>query len=77
MIRAGDKVVYAPRDTSGIIYKQQKGIVKRLAPDGKRAFVWYHSGCTASGTKLSDLLFVHKEAGGYGNIHRGCEECQH
>lgn len=64
-LEIGDKVVYIP--------KQEPGVIKSFNQDKTIAFVWYHSGCTASGTKVTDL--EKKEMKGHELVHTGCIQC--
>ena len=52
----GDLVIYVPKDSNGNIYKCEIGKIKRI--DGDSAFVYFHSGETASKTNLSDLIKI-------------------
>lgn len=69
MIKAGSYVIYQAYG------KKEYEIVKRIAEDGERAFVWYHFGCTATGTKLSDLSLSKNKMKEHDMIHSGCAQC--
>lgn len=56
----GDLVVYVPKDSNGNIYKCEIGKIKRI--DGDSAFVYFHSGKTASKTNLSDLMKIDNQS---------------
>lgn len=56
----GDLVVYVPEDLEGNIYKCEIGKIKRI--DGDSAFVYFHSGETASKTNLSDLIKIDNQS---------------
>lgn len=72
--KPGQAVFYKPRNTFGDIYKIEPGIVKRMSEDGKTAFVWYHSGCTAAATPV-EYLQATEDGYHHRDIHRGCKEC--
>lgn len=55
-----DLVVYIPKDSNGKIYKCEIGRIKRI--DGDSAFVYFHSGETASKTSLSDLIKIDNQS---------------
>jgi len=70
----GQPVIYLPTTPDGKVYKVEYGIVKRMSKDGRCAFVWYHSGCTAASTPIEYLqptlmLDQHK------HCHQGCPQC--
>lgn len=69
----GTKVIYEPTDGEGNIYKTEPGVLKRFNADKTTAFVWYHSGCTAAGTRLEDLRVG--EMRGTELVHTGCHSC--
>ncbi len=78
-IKAGDKVIYIKSNNKDVgdeeykEYSREPGIVKRLSEDGKKAFVWYHTGCTAACT---DLKHLEKGETRYHDlVHSGCHEC--
>jgi len=73
--KPGQAVFYKPRNIFGDIYKIEPGIVKRMSEDGKTAFVWYHSGCTAAATPV-EYLQATQDKYSHRGIHRGCEECK-
>lgn len=52
----GQPVIYLPTTPQGNVYKVEYGIVKRMSKDGKSAYVWYHSGCTAASTPIEYLV---------------------
>lgn len=56
----GDLVVYVPKDSNGNVYKCEIGKIKRI--DGDSAFVYFHSGETASKTNLSDLIKIDNQS---------------
>ena len=56
----GDLVIYVPKDSNGNIYKCEIGKIKRI--DGDSAFVYFHSGETASKTNLSDLIKIDNQS---------------
>ena len=57
--KEGQLVAYMPTDSDGNIYKIEIGKIKRLCDDG--AFVWYHTGDTASKTNYIDLYKIDNE----------------
>lgn len=59
-MKSGDLVIYIPRDTQGKIFKCEIGKIKRI--DGDSAFVYFHSGETASKTNLSDLIKIENQS---------------
>ena len=83
----GDLVIYAPKDNEGNIFVYKYGVFKKYSTaSDEKAFVWYHSGCTASGTNLEDLYsiedfakvktgFLLREGYEFKDIHKGCKEC--
>lgn len=73
--KPGQAVFYKPRNIFGDIYAIRPGIVKRMSEDGTKAFVWYHSGCTAALTPIEYLEATEPDISHQG-IHRGCEECK-
>lgn len=56
----GDLVIYVSKDSNGNIYKCEIGKIKRI--DGDSAFVYFHSGETASKTNLSDLIKIDNQS---------------
>lgn len=72
--KPGQVVLYMPTDPNGEVYKMQAGIVKRMRDDGKVAFIWYHSGCTAASTPV-EYLQVSPKLRAHSFIHTGCVEC--
>lgn len=59
-MKKGDLVAYIPKDVNGNIYKCEIGKIKRI--DGDSAFVYFHSGETASKTNLSDLIKIDNQS---------------
>ena len=72
--RPGQAVFYKPKDSSGKVYKVEAGIVKRMSDDGTRAFVWYHSGCTAASTPV-EYLEATDLTNDHSVVHKGCSQC--
>lgn len=72
--KPGQAVIYKPYDYIGKVYKEAAGIVKSMSSDGKIAFVWYHTGCTAASTPVVHL-HESKITVAHTKIHHGCEEC--
>lgn len=66
--------MYKPKNNKGEVYKEEPGIVKRMGIDGRVAFVWYHSGCTAAATPIEYLEESHITKA-HTKIHHGCDEC--
>lgn len=57
--KEGDLVVYAPIDEKrGEFYKFELGKIKSINKTKKTAFVYYHTGETATNTNLSDLIKI-------------------
>lgn len=55
-LKPGDLVIYTPTSYSGEVYEYKIGVVKSLSVfESDVAFVYYHTGDTASGTRLGDL----------------------
>lgn len=54
-LKKGDLVVYAPTNPEGEIYTFEIGKIKSINKEKKTAFVYYHTGETASCTDLKDL----------------------
>ena len=52
----GDLVVYVPKDSDGNVFKCEIGKIKRI--DGDSAFVYFHSGETASKTKIDNQSYI-------------------
>lgn len=73
--KPGQAVFYKPKDIFGNVFKIEPGIVKRMNDDGTKAFVWYHSGCTAASTPL-EYLEATEYTKAHTHIHHGCDECE-
>lgn len=59
-MKSGDLVIYIPKDTKGNVFKCEIGKIKRI--DGDAAFVYFHSGETASKTNISDLIKIENQS---------------
>jgi hypothetical protein len=59
-MKTNDLVAYTPKDINGEIYKCEIGKIKRI--DGDCAFVYFHSGETASKTPIEDLIEIENSA---------------
>lgn len=68
--KEGELVVFIGKDHQGNIYSVEVGKIKRLCADG--AFVYYHTGDTASKTNYSDLYKI-RNAYAIDNLG-GCNE---
>ena len=53
--KENELVIYAPKCFDGESYKYQIGMFKRYSEDKTRCFVYFHSGCTASGCNINDI----------------------
>ncbi len=74
IFQPGQPVLYLPTTPNGNVYKVEYGIVKRMSKNGKDAYVWYHSGCTAACTPMKYLV-ASLELPEHKHCHKGCEQC--
>lgn len=74
MIKEGSFVIYRREYHDGTKSKKQYGVVKRLNTDQTKAYVWYHSGCTAASTPIEYLEETYEQHG-HSECHRGCKHC--
>jgi Mor family transcriptional regulator len=72
--KPGQTVVYKKTNSRGEVILEAPGIVKRMTKDGRAAFVWYHTGCTAACTPL-EYLHASPETEAHTRLHHGCDEC--
>lgn len=72
--KRGQPVVYMPTDENGNVYKIQYGIVNRMNVEATVAFVWYHLGCTSTGTPVKHL-YPSQRLPEHSTCHTGCNNC--